>query len=59
MAARPMPPSTQSRQCRRLPDFVIFSAQAWKEIAKSLKLTERELHIMRGVFDDRDRKSVV
>ncbi len=30
----------------------IFSDQAWAEIARSLKLSRRELQIVRGVFDD-------
>lgn len=29
-----------------------FSEQAWKEIARSLKLSGRELQIVREVFDD-------
>ena len=31
----------------------IFGGQAWAEIGHSLKLSERELQIIRGVFDDR------
>ena len=31
----------------------IFSDEAWAEIARSLKLSGRELQIARGVFDDR------
>ncbi|MGD0744886.1 MAG: helix-turn-helix transcriptional regulator [Verrucomicrobiota bacterium] len=30
----------------------MFSEQAWKEIARSLKLSGRELQILRDVFDD-------
>jgi hypothetical protein len=30
----------------------MFSEQAWGEIARSLKLSGRELQIVRGVFDD-------
>src|ERR1017187_688409 len=30
----------------------IFSGQAWTEIARSLKLSRRELQIVRSVFDD-------
>ena len=30
----------------------MFSEQAWKEIARSLKLSGQELQIVRGVFDD-------
>jgi ATP/maltotriose-dependent transcriptional regulator MalT len=31
----------------------MFSNQAWEEIARNLKLSARELQIVRGVFDDR------
>ena len=31
----------------------MFSEQAWTEIARSLKLSGRELQLVRGVFDDR------
>jgi DNA-binding NarL/FixJ family response regulator len=34
------------------PGAGIFSHQAWREIARSLKLSGRELQIVRGVFDD-------
>jgi DNA-binding NarL/FixJ family response regulator len=30
----------------------MLSEQAWKEIARSLKLSARELQIIQGVFDD-------
>jgi DNA-binding NarL/FixJ family response regulator len=30
----------------------MFSEQAWREIARSLKLSGQELQIVRGVFDD-------
>ena len=30
----------------------MFSEQAWLEIARSLRLSPRELQIVRGVFDD-------
>ena len=30
----------------------VFSEQAWREIARSLKLSGRELQILRDVFDD-------
>jgi len=35
------------------PSSAIFSSQAWIEIGRSLKLSGRELQIVRGVFDDR------
>jgi len=31
----------------------MFSDRAWREITRSLKLSARELQIVRGVFDDR------
>jgi DNA-binding CsgD family transcriptional regulator len=31
----------------------MLSEQAWSEIGRSLKLSGRELQILRGVFDDR------
>ena len=30
----------------------MFSEQAWSEIARSLRLSPRELQILRGIFDD-------
>ena len=30
----------------------MFSEQAWREIARSLKLSGQELRIVRGMFDD-------
>jgi len=30
----------------------VFSEHAWQEIARSLKLSGRELQIVRGIFDD-------
>lgn len=38
-------------QMRRV-GSAIFSEQAWEEIACSLKLSGRELEIVRGIFDD-------
>jgi DNA-binding CsgD family transcriptional regulator len=32
---------------------VMFSKKAWDEIARSLKLSERELQIIKDIFDDR------
>ena len=34
-------------------DAAMFSKQAWKEIARSLKLSGRELQIIKDVFNDR------
>ena len=36
---------------RRASGSVMFSEQAWTEIAHSLKLSKRELQILHGVFD--------
>lgn len=35
------------------PGSNIFSDPIWSEIARSLRITKRELQIVRGVFDDR------
>jgi len=37
---------------RRFPGSAMLSELAWKEIACSLKLSGRELQLVRGVFDD-------
>jgi len=36
----------------------IFSARAWNEIARSLKLSKRELQIVQKVFDDRTELAI-
>jgi DNA-binding CsgD family transcriptional regulator len=36
----------------------IFSKQAWEEIARSLKLSGRELQIIKDVFDDRTESAI-
>jgi DNA-binding CsgD family transcriptional regulator len=36
----------------------MFSDQAWKEIARSLGLSGRELQIVRGIFDDQTESSI-
>jgi DNA-binding CsgD family transcriptional regulator len=38
---------------RPSPGSAMFSELAWKEIARSLKLSAREVQIVREVFDDR------
>jgi DNA-binding NarL/FixJ family response regulator len=43
-------PATHKLRCPLGP--AMFSNQAWEEIARSLKLSSRELQIVRGVFDD-------
>jgi DNA-binding NarL/FixJ family response regulator len=51
--AKPWPgfyPSNDKPQCPL--GAAMFSEQAWGEIARSLKLSGRELQIVRGVFDD-------
>lgn len=41
------------RSSRQVPGSAVISELAWAEIARSLKLSGRELQIVRGVFDDR------
>jgi DNA-binding CsgD family transcriptional regulator len=41
---------TNRPQCR--PGAAMLSDDAWGEIARSLKLSGRELQIVRGIFDD-------
>ncbi len=36
----------------------IFSEEIWAEIARSLKLSRRELQVVRGVFDDRTEYNI-
>lgn len=36
----------------------MFSNRAWGEIARSLKLSGRELQIVRGVFDDQTESTI-
>jgi DNA-binding CsgD family transcriptional regulator len=36
----------------------MFSEQAWAEIGRSLKLSARELQIVRAVFDDRTESAI-
>jgi len=52
-AAKSNPPSTLTRPRSRPLGAAMFSDRAWREIARSLKLSARELQIVRGVFDDR------
>jgi DNA-binding CsgD family transcriptional regulator len=40
------------------PGAAIFSQQAWAEIARSLALSNRELQLIRGVFDDRTELAI-
>ena len=48
--ARTDSPATHKLRCPL--GAVMFSEQAWWEIARSLKLSGQELQIVRGVFDD-------
>lgn len=43
---------------RCAPGSAIFSDQAWDEIGRSLRLSGRELQIVRGVFDDRIESTI-
>ena len=49
-AVRLVPPNL--REQTRLVGSAIFSNQAWEAIARSLKLSARELQIVKGIFDD-------
>lgn len=49
-AVRFQPPNP--REHPHPPGSAIFSEQAWAAIARSLKLSGRELQIVRGIFDD-------
>lgn len=40
------------------PDSVILSAQAWQQLARSLRLTKREIQIVRGIFDDQTELAI-
>lgn len=42
----------------RLAGSGMFSAQAWQEIARSLKLPGRELQLVRGLFDDQKELTI-
>jgi DNA-binding NarL/FixJ family response regulator len=52
-AAKSNPPSSLTRPRSRPLGAAMFPDRAWREIARSLKLSARELEIVRGVFDDR------
>ena len=45
-------PSLTSREPPHL-GSALFSGPAWDELGRSLRLTKRELQIVRGIFDDR------
>ena len=36
----------------------VFARRAWREIARSLRLSRRELEILRGVFGSRKRRAI-
>src|SRR5215475_2164567 len=40
------------------PDRSILSHDAWKRIAKSLRISDRELEIIQGIFDDRKEMAI-
>jgi DNA-binding CsgD family transcriptional regulator len=54
----PLPDKSFSLFCPESPEppcplgAAMFSQEAWKEIARSLRLSGQELRIVRGVFDD-------
>lgn len=49
-AVRFLPPNSRERP--RPPGSALISERAWKEIARRLKLSGRELQIVLGIFDD-------
>lgn len=50
IAAQNKPPANHQAQCPL--GAAMFSEYAWREIARSLRLSGRELQIVRMVFDD-------
>ena len=40
------------------PASTIFSNRVWAEIARKLRLSKRELEIVRGIFDDRTEAAI-
>ena len=54
--ARTSSPATHKLRCPLGAE--IFSKQAWDEIASSLKLSGRELQIIKDVFDDRTESAI-
>ncbi len=57
-AAKSNPPSSLIRPRPRPLGAAIFSDRAWREIARSLHLSARELEIVRGVFSDRTDSAI-
>jgi len=55
--ARTCPPVETSSSCNREParpaDSSMFSPEAWRQIGRSLGLSDREMQIVRGAFDDK------
>jgi DNA-binding NarL/FixJ family response regulator len=49
-------PAGHARQCPL--GAAMFSERAWKEIARSLKLSGQELRIVRRVFDDNTESAI-
>jgi len=49
-------PATHKLRCPL--GTAMFSKQAWDEIARSLKLSGRELQIVKDVFDDRTESAI-
>jgi DNA-binding NarL/FixJ family response regulator len=55
---KPVKTSAPARLGQRARGSAMFSELAWKEIARSLKLSAREVEIIRGVFDDRTELAI-
>ena len=51
-------PAPLRRQRRRPLGSAMFSARVWREIARSLRLSGRELQIVRAMFDDRTESAM-
>jgi DNA-binding CsgD family transcriptional regulator len=57
-AAKSNSPSSLIRPGSRPLGAAMFSDRAWREIARSLKLSARELQVVRGVFGDRTDSAI-
>lgn len=57
----PPPAGAAGRGCReqaRCAGSSMFSAKAWKRLADSLRLSNRQLQIVRGSFDDKTESAM-
>jgi len=54
--AQNQPPTNHQAKCPQ--GAAMFSEHAWREIARSLRLSGRELQIVRAVFDDHTESAI-